>query len=196
VGFPDLVDVSIFKKTWHYQRSDFYAISITVLTTLLLGVEVGVSCGVGVSLLLFLYRSSRPHIAEIGKVPGTEHFRNVRRFHVETIPEILSLRIDESLFFANAGILEDTVYQRVFSNDCVADVILLCSAINEIDYSALEVLESLNEKLAQQGIGLHLSEVKGPVHDSLQRTDLLNHLSGNVYLTQFSAYNDLVRKYL
>lgn len=190
VAVVSLVDFSIFKKTWVYEKSDFYAVMITVGTTLFFGVEIGVTCGVCVSLALHLHHSSKPHIAVVGLVEGTEHFRNVRRFHVQTIPEILSLRVDGSLFFANAGFLEDYVYDAVFMNDRVAHVILMCSAINEIDYSALEVLESINERLIQQGVNFHLSEVKGPVEDVLKRSGLLSHLSGKVHISQYHAYRD------
>src|SRR5690606_20300826 len=123
-------------------------------------------CGVLASIALHLYRASRPHIAEVGLVPGTEHFRNVQRHGVIVVPEILSLRPDESLFFANTGFLEDRIRQRIYERDSIAHVVLLCSAVNEVDFSALEMLEDLNHELADEGVWLHLSEVKGPVMDS------------------------------
>nr|WP_237068434.1 sulfate permease [Microbulbifer guangxiensis] len=190
VAVLSLVDFSILKKTWRFSRSDFFAVMITIVITLLFGVEAGVTCGVAASIALFLFRTSKPHIAEVGLVEGTEHFRNIKRHQVLTVPEVLTIRVDESLMFSNAAFLEERVYGDLASNDRVRHVILMCSAINEIDWSALEVLEALNERLGELGITLHLSEVKGPVMDSLQRTGFLQHLTGKVYLTQFQAFNE------
>ncbi|WP_237061712.1 SulP family inorganic anion transporter [Microbulbifer zhoushanensis] len=189
VAVLTLVDFSILRKTWNFSRSDFFAVLVTIVVTLLFGVEAGVSCGVGASIALFLFRTSKPHIAEVGLVEGTEHFRNIRRHKVLTVPEILTIRVDESLMFSNAAFLEERIYGDLAVNRQVRHVILMCSAINEIDWSALEVLEAVNHRLDELGIGLHLSEVKGPVMDSLKRTGFLAHLSGKVYLTQFQAFN-------
>ena len=191
VAVLSLVDFSILKKTWNFSRSDFFAVLITIVVTLLFGVEAGVTCGVAVSIGLFLFRTSKPHIAEVGLVEGTEHFRNIRRHKVLTVPEILTIRVDESLMFSNAAFLEERIYADLAHNKQVRHVILMCSAINEIDWSALEVIEALNSQLAELGISLHLSEVKGPVMDSLQRSGFLPHLSGNVYLTQYQAFTDV-----
>ena len=190
-----LIDLSVFRLAWRYARSDFYSVLVTVAVTLLYGVEIGVSCGVLTSLGLFLYRASRPHIAIVGLVEGTEHFRNVNRFKVKTCPHILSLRVDQSLFFANAGNLEDEIYEEIYQQGQIEHVILMCSAVNEIDLSALEVLEDINQRLQEQGIQLHLSEVKGPVMDALQKSDFTAHLSGSIYLTQYAAFTELGRRY-
>ncbi|MFC6635427.1 SulP family inorganic anion transporter [Microbulbifer taiwanensis] len=191
VAVLSLVDFSILKKTWRFSRGDFLAVLVTIAVTLVLGVEAGVSCGVGASILLFLYRTSRPHIAEVGLVEGTEHFRNIRRHKVLTVPEILTIRVDESLMFSNAGFLEERIYADLAASECVEHVILMCSAINEIDWSALEVLEAVNQRLAEQGMQLHLSEVKGPVMDGLQKTGFLEQLSGRVFLSQYQAFSEI-----
>ncbi|ODT82716.1 MAG: sodium-independent anion transporter [Pelagibacterium sp. SCN 64-44] len=181
-----LVDFSILKRIWTYSRADFAAVAITLAGTLLLGVEVGISLGVGASILVFLYRSSVPHAAIVGQVPGTEHYRNVKRHKVETVPGVISIRIDESLYFANARYLEDFVLEQVNAAPETSDVILMCSAVNAIDMSALESLEAIHHRLADRGIRLHLSEVKGPVMDRLEKTDFLGHLAG-VHLSQHQA---------
>jgi SulP family sulfate permease len=183
-----LVDFSVIKKTWRVSKGDTAAVLVTMFITLGFGVEAGVSCGILVSIGLHLYRTSKPHIAEVGLIEGTEHFRNVRRYQVESYPQILTLRVDESLFFANASYLEERIYSAAFDNGEIAHVILMCTAINEIDYTALETLEAINLRLKQQGITLNLSEVKGPVMDMLNRTDFFAHLSGEVYLSQFEAF--------
>ena len=182
-----LVDFSMLKRSWAYSRADFAAVAITLVGTLLLGVEVGISLGVGASILIFLYRSSQPHAAIVGQVPGTEHYRNVKRHKVDTQPGTLSIRVDESLYFANARYLEDFVLSQVAADPSVKHVVLLCSAVNAIDMSALESLETIHRQLGDQGVRLHLSEVKGPVMDRLAGTDFLAHLSGGVHLSQHQA---------
>jgi SulP family sulfate permease len=192
VAVLSLVDFSILKAAWGYSRADFVAVAATILVTLGLGVEAGVSAGVILSVLLYLFRTSRPHVAEVGRVPGTEHFRNIRRHRVETAPSLVTLRIDESLYFANARFMEDYLIDRVVGDDSVRDVVLMCSAVNEVDLSALESLEAINHRLGDMGLRLHLSEVKGPVMDRLKRSHFLNELTGEVFLSQYDAYRALV----
>ncbi|WP_425080938.1 SulP family inorganic anion transporter [Ruegeria arenilitoris] len=187
-----LVDFSIFRRTWDYSRADFIAVSATVLLTLGLGVEVGVASGVAISILLHLYKTSRPHVAEVGRVPGTEHFRNVQRHDVETAPTALTLRIDESLYFVNAGFLEELIFSRLAERTKVKHVVLMFSAVNEVDYSALETLEAINHRLRELGVGLHLSEVKGPVMDRLKRSHIVDGLNGRVFLSQHDAWTTLI----
>ncbi len=191
VAVLSLVDFSVFRKTWAYSRPDFIAVLATLLVTLLQGVEVGLVVGVAVSLALHLYRTSRPHIAEVGLVAGTEHFRNVLRHPVLVSPQVLGLRVDESLYFANSRALEDRINDAVASHPALKHVVLQCSAINDIDASALESLEAINHRLRDAGLQLHLSEVKGPVMDRLRRTHLLQDLSGQVFLTHFQAIQQL-----
>jgi SulP family sulfate permease len=191
VAALSLIDLEILKKTWRFSKSDFAGVFMTIAVTLLFGVETGVACGVLTSIALHLLRTSMPHIAEVGLIEGTEYFRDIRRYLVTTVPEILSLRMDESLFFANVHHLESRIYDAVFQKDKIAHVILQCSAVSEIDASALEVLEAINVQLAEQGVQLHLSEVKGPVMDTLERAGFFPHLSGRVFLTQFEAFNDV-----
>jgi SulP family sulfate permease len=191
VAVLSLVDLGILRRTWVYSKADFFAVAATILLTLGFGVETGVSAGVLLSIVLFLYKTSRPHIAEVGLVPGTQHFRNIRRHRVETDPTIVTIRIDESLYFANARYLEDYIYDRVVGDKAIRHVVLMCSAVNEIDMSALESLEALNHRLNEIGIRLHLSEVKGPVMDRLERTHFLDELSGRVFLSQFDAMRAL-----
>src|SRR5690606_11406654 len=177
VAILSLVDLDGIKRYWSYSKKDFYALMGTLLVTLLIGVEIGILSGIGLSLALYLYQTSRPHTAVVGQIPGTEHFRNINRHEVETDPRILLFRIDEGLFFANSRFLEDRLYTLVSQNPKLTDIVLICSAINYIDGSALESLEAINQRLQDSGVRLHLSEVKGPVMDRLQRTSFPEHLS-------------------
>ena len=187
VAVLSLVDFGILRRTWAYSKPDFAAVAATLLATLGLGVETGLVVGVAVSLALYLFRTSRPHIATVGLVPGTEYFRNVLRYEVRTSPRLLSLRVDESLYFANARSLEDRVNDAAAANLELRHVVLQCSAVNDIDASALESLEAIESRLRDAGITLHLSEVKGPVMDRLQGTEFLTHLKGRVFLTHYQA---------
>ena len=191
VAVLSLVDLGILKRTWVYSKADFAAVMATLGFTLAVGVESGLVAGVLLSLALFLLKTSRPHIAEVGLVPGTEHFRNVLRHQVRVSPRLLSLRVDESLYFANARALEDRINQAVADRPQLLHVVLQCSAINDIDASALESLESIDHRLKEAGIVLHLSEVKGPVMDRLRGTDFLRQLRGKVFLSQFQAIEEL-----
>jgi len=187
IAVLSLVDLSILKRSWTYSRLDFAAVATTIAITLGLGVEMGVSAGVILSIGLFLYKTSRPHVAEVGLVPGTQHFRNILRHKVQTSPHLVTLRIDESLYFANARFLEDYVTDRVTCDEPIRHVVLMCSAVNEIDMSALESLEAINARLKDMGITLHMSEVKGPVMDRLKRSHFLHDLTGQVFQSQYDA---------
>ena len=187
IAVLSLVDLRAIGRVFAYSRSDFAAMAATILVTLGFGVELGIVTGVLLSLLLHLYRTSTPHIAVVGQVPQTEHYRNIERHAVLTSPEVLSIRIDESLYFANSRYLEDRIAGLVAERPEVRHVILMCSAVNAIDASALESLEEINQRLTDAGIGFHLSEVKGPVMDRLKATDFLKHLNGSVFLSQHEA---------
>ncbi len=187
VAVLSLIDLGAIKRTWRYSKADFAAMAATILVTLGFGVEMGVISGVSLSIFLHLYRTSKPHYAIVGQVPGTEHFRNIKRHEVQVSPEIFSIRIDESLYFPNARFLEDTIYNAIADDPKIKHVILVAPAINFIDASALESLEAINHRLKDAGVKLHMSEVKGPVMDRLKRSDLLDELTGEVFLTQFDA---------
>lgn len=191
IAVLSLVDFSILKKTWNYSKADFIAVLTTMTSTLLLGIEMGVTAGVVISILIHLYKSSRPHMAVVGQVPGSEHYRNILRHDVLTDPHILSVRVDESLYFANARYLEDAVYDLAVKQEDIKHVLLQCSAINTIDMSALESIEALNMRLKELGVTFHLTELKGPVMDRLKRTELFSELTGEVFLSQHCAVKKL-----
>ena len=187
VAVLSLIDIETIRRTWGYSKSDFTAMLGTIMGTLAMGVEIGIAIGVMASLALFLSRTARPHVAIVGRIPGSEHYRNVKRHQVETTPGLLSIRVDESLYFPNAKYLEDAVNAAVSADPNIRNVVLMCTAINYIDSSALESLEQINLRLEDAGIKLHLSEVKGPVLDRLERVDFLTNLSGKIFLSQYQA---------
>ena len=191
VAVLSLVDLKTIWRVWSYSKADFAAMAATILITLLSGVELGVTTGVALSLFLHLYNTSRPHFALVGQVPGTHHFRNVNRHAVVISDKALIIRIDESLYFANARFLEDTVYCVVGNRPDLKHLVLMCPAVNHIDASGLESLEAINHRLKDAGVTLHLTEVKGPVMDRLKRSHFLEELTGKVYLDTYDAMVDL-----
>ena len=191
VAVLSLVDLGALKRVWRYSKGDFAAMAATMLLVLGVGVETGIAAGVGLSLLMLLARIARPHMAIVGQMPGSQHFRNVRRHDVATSPQVLSLRIDESLYFANARQMEDWILAEAAARPELRHVVLMCPAVNMIDASALESLEAIDARLRDGGITLHLSEVKGPVMDRLRRSDFFAHFGGKVYLSQYDALCDL-----
>ena len=191
VAVGTLIDLPAVKRTWQYSRSDGVAMVATLLLTLLHSVEVGIISGVVLSLGLHLYRTSQPHSAVVGRVPGTEHFRNVKRHQVETDDHVAMLRIDESLYFANARYLEDTVMALASRSPSIKHIVLTCQAVNVIDASALESLEAINGRLKDAGAMLHLAEVKGPVMDRLTHTAFYHELTGQVFFTTYDAWQAL-----
>ena len=188
VAVLSLVDFKTPRAIWHYSKADFAAMAATIMVTLLIGVEPGVMAGVGLSLALFLWRASRPHAAIVGRVPETEHFRNIKRHKVFTDPRILTIRVDESLTYLNARWLEEFVLEEIAAHPKLKHLILMASAVNAIDASALESIEAINHRMADAGVCLHLSEVKGPVMDALERGHFLQELTGRVWLSQNEAF--------
>ncbi len=189
-----LIDWDVISKARRFALADFAAVILTLLVTLFAGVELGVLTGVAVSIGLHLHQTSHPHFAVVGQVPGSEHYRNVMRHNVITHDHILSIRIDESLYFANAAYLEEIVYDQIAAHQNLQHVIIMCPAVNTIDLSALEALGEINLRLIDWGIALHLSEVKGPVMDTLGRSPFLQQLSGDVFLSQHVAVATLTAR--
>ena len=191
VAVLSLVDWRTIILARRFSSADFCSILVTIGTTLTLGVELGVLAGVGVSIGMHLYQTTRPHVAVVGQVAGSEHYRNVDRHEVETHPQLLSIRIDESLYFANIQYLEEFILYEASLSKEIRHVVVIFAAVNGLDLSALEGLESINNRLFDRGIRMHLSEVKGPVMDALQKTDFLQQLSGEVFLTHHGAVHQL-----
>lgn len=191
VAAVSMVDVKTFRQAWAYDRADAFALLGTAGGVIVLGLEAGIGLGVGLSLATLVLRASTPHIAVIGRLPGSEHFRNVERHGVETIPGVLLLRIDESLFFGNLESVEARLSQELGKAPETRDVVLIMSAVNRVDTTAMEVLTDLNRDLLERGIRLHLAEVKGPVQDRLSRSPLWAGLSGAVFLSVNGAFEAL-----
>lgn len=182
-----LVDFKAVKKVFAYSKVDGIAMIATILLTMLVGVIIGLIAGIGISLFAYLYRTSKPHFAILGQIPGTEHFRNVEHYETVTDPSIVSLRMDESIYFPNARFLESKVGELVATHPEMKHLVLNCSAVNNIDASGLISLLSIQKTLTESGIMLHLTEVKGPVMDGLKPTPLAKVLGDSIHLSHYDA---------
>ncbi|AOS97688.1 putative sulfate transporter [Microbulbifer aggregans] len=187
VASINLIDVRGFILNWRYDRTDGLAMAGTFLGVLLFGVEAGIGIGIGLSFATLIWRSSRPHIAVVGRLPGTEQFRNVLRHTVKTQPGLLFLRIDESLFFSNISAVEDRLLSELKRHVDTRELVLILSSVSRIDGTALERLQQVNRDLGERDIRLHLAEVKGPVLDRLSRSKFLGDLTGRIFLSSYIA---------
>ena len=195
VAVAPLIDLNEVRATWRYDRADFAALAATFIGVLVINMETGLVAGVLLSLTQFLWRAGRPHVAIVGRVSNTEHYRNIERHRVRTWPSLLLIRVDESLYFANSSYLEDVIAAAIADKPKLEHVVLICSAVNRIDHSALAALEQLANGLREAGITLHLSEIKGPVMDRLGCTDFLDHLKpGQVFLSTDIAVRTLTNE--
>jgi SulP family sulfate permease len=190
LGMPELATL---RTAWRYDRADALALVACAVGVLALGVQAGVLVGVALSIGALLWRASRPHIAVLGRIPGTEHFRNIERYSADTAPGLLLIRIDAGLFFGNVGAVNERIESELIAHPGTRHLVLVLSAVNAIDTSALFGLAELNQMLREQGIGLHLAEVKGPVMDRLRHSDLPAVLNGRVFLSTAMAWDELAR---
>ena len=191
VACISLIDFTSIWRTWKYSKSDGIVAIATFLSVLFLGVQWGVLVGVILAMALHIRKTLEPHIAVVGRFPGTEHYRDSARFVVETDEEVKTLRIDESLYYANARFLEDKVAEIVAQSPDLEHLVLMCPAVNQIDASALESLFEINRRLEGVGVKLHLSELHSQVRDRLYRSNFLDKLTGRVFLSQHQAMEQL-----
>ncbi len=188
VAVASLFDFKSFRHIWAYSKTDALALLTTFFGVLIFNIEIGIGIGIATALLLHLYRTSKPHVAVVGRVGDTEHFRNVLRHEVKTCPETCALRIDESLYFANTKELERTLLSAVADEPKLKNIVLICSAVNFIDASALDTLERVVEELNSTGVNVYLAEVKGPVMDRLEKIGFVENFGKeNIFLSTHQA---------
>ncbi len=193
VAVLGMLELATLRTAWRYDRSDAVALLATLGGVLVLGIEAGVIVGVMLSMANLIWRASRPHIAILGRIAGTEHFRNVDRYRAETVPDVLMLRIDANLFFGNVEAVNERIEEALKAHPDTRHLVLVMTAVSSIDTSALFALSELNQALRQRAIGLHLAEVKGPVMDRLKASDLPAQLHGDIFLSAAQARSKLQR---
>ena len=192
VAIIPLVRLKSIIHTWRYDRGDGIAEVVTLLGVLALGIEEGISLGIVLTIASHLRKSSQPHIAVVGRIPGTEHFRNIKRHSVETWPHLLLIRIDESITFTNIVYIEDYLATELLRQPNIKHVVLIFTSVSDIDATALEALENVNHALQVSGKTLNIAEAKGPVMDKLKKTDFIEQLKpGKVFFRNVDAVKEL-----
>jgi SulP family sulfate permease len=186
-----LIDIGTLKSAWQRDRLDAASFMAAFIGVLVFGLNTGLIIGLMVSFASLIWQSSQPHVAIVGQLAGTGHFRNINRHDVITYHNLLMLRIDESLFFGNSESVHRRVLQACKEYPEAHEIILIMAAVNHIDFTAQEMLITLNQELAAQDKHLHFSFIKGPVMDIIEGTPLLTDLSGQVYLSTMDAVNAL-----
>lgn len=194
MSVADIIDFSPIHGHWKFYRHDTYTHVITLVTVLVFSVEVGLLVGILVAVALFVRRSSKPHLAIVGRIGDSAHFRSRARHEVTTHPHVVAVRVDENLYFANANDVENRLLKILQRAPECRHLLLVCSAVNFIDTSGLDMLLQLNRNLERNGIRLHLSDVKAPVMDQLRATELLDGLTGSVFFTTDQAMRDLAER--
>ncbi len=191
VAVTPLIDIASLRRAWRYDRAEGITLFSTAAGVLILGIEGGIVLGVCLSIASQLWRGSRPHVAVVGRVPGTQSFRNTQRHLVETEPHVLAVRVDENIFFANTKAIEHSLLRALREYPDTRHLLLILSAVNHIDSTGLEMLSELSEGLEEREIGLYLAEVKGPVMDQLTGTDWITLQVAEVFPSTHIAFNTL-----
>lgn len=190
VAITGLIDIRALRHAWAYDRADAITLAATALGVIFVGVEIGIVIGVVLSLASIVWRGSRPHIAVVGRVPGTEHFRNVERYSVQTTPDVLAIRIDESLLFTNAMQIRECIDGHIADRAGLKRIVISFAGVNQMDTTGLEMLEALDKALRSRGILLEFAEVKGPVMDKLKATTLGVAMNTRVHMSLHDALGD------
>ncbi len=169
-----LIDLKVPKNLWKLDKIEFVIYVITFISTLTIGIQQGIGIGVLLSLLFIVYNVSYPNIVVMGEIKGTNEFRNIERYpEAITDVDILIIRLDARLFYANMNVLRDKIHQEIVdSNNSIELVILSGKAINGIDASSLEMLKNLIKSLNDLGIELYLTGFKGKVRDKIKQAGL------------------------
>jgi len=190
VAVVNLIDIKAARHIWAYNKADAMALLGTFTAVLIVGIEQGVLVGALMALALFIWRSSKPHSAIVGRIDQSELYRNEQRYDVQTWPEVLAIRVDESLYFANRKYLEELILGQIAQQPDVKDIVLIGTAINFIDASALETLESLHVDMQEAGVAFHLAAIKGPVLDRLRAIGFVDALGEDHF--HFSTHDAMI----
>ena len=194
VSVVGLMDLKSSRRHWAIHRHDTITEIATMLMVLFLGVEMGLAAGVFLALAFFIRTSSRPNITQVGRVGDTEHFRSIKRYDVETLPHVLALRVDENIYFANASQIEDKFLKRALRRKGTKHLLIVCSSVNMIDATGLQMLVRLNNNLLRAGITLNLSDLKGTLLPHLDAADLSNTISGEIFFSADRAMKHFAKE--
>lgn len=187
-----MIEIEQVARCWRVNRTDAYSLIATFFTVLIFGIEVGISVGIIGSVILVVYRASHPHMAVVGRVGDTEHFRNIKRHQVTTEQDILAIRVDESIYFSNVQCIESYILSHAKNSAVIKHIVLIFSSVSFVDTTALDAFEAMKVKLEESSIRLHFAEVKGPVMDQLEQTRFIELLKpGEIFFTTDDAFKAL-----
>jgi SulP family sulfate permease len=186
VAVLGLINIRMVKYLWLTDRADFAMLVATFFGTLFLGMQWGVLVGIGLSLLVLLVKTTRPHYAVMGKIPNEPHYKNVQRFpDLEIADDTLIIRFDAGLYFANIGYFKEVIKKHIKEKgDQLKAFFLDADSINNIDSSAVYALEEIVDECRDQGIKFYIIAVKGPVRDVLSKTKLMDKIGKNHFFMQ------------
>lgn len=186
-----LIDFNYPKQLWNTNKQDFYMLAAAFIVTLFFGIKEGIGAGVLMSLVMLIYRTSLPHIAVLGRLPNTSDYRNITRFkEIEIRPDILVIRQDGQLFFANINHFIDTIKQEIAKKNQLRLIVLHCGSISHIDNTALQALKDLILDLQKQRIEVSFSGVIGPVRDYLYRTNFVQEFGEDKFFLDVQSAID------
>lgn len=178
VAVLKLIDLKAPAFWWKLEKLEFFMYIITLLSTLFIGIQEGILAGVTMSLLVLIYKATKPHMAEIAKLPGEKIiYRNVERFkEVEVDPEVMIIRFDESLFYANVDYFRQKLleYERK-RTEPIKTIIIDGSGVNSVDLTSINELKQMIESYEKRGILILFTALKGPVRDSFRRHRVFYH---------------------
>jgi SulP family sulfate permease len=186
-----LFDVGEARRLWRLKRSDFYLLVLAFVATIALGIERGIAVAVVASLLVMLRHTTRPHVAVLGRLPGTPVFRNVERSpDALTSPGIVVVRVDAPLYFANAEFLKEKLRQVEAGREGLQVLIFDASSVNDLDSSADQALHEIAEDFSSRGIDLYMAGVKGIILDVMRRSGFYGYLGADRF---FLSTDEAVR---
>lgn len=186
-----LIDFSKIRRNWNIYRDDSVTELATIVLVLIAGVELGLLAGVALSIALFIRNSSQPNITQVGRLGDSEQFRSVKRYPVQLHEQILALRIDENIYFANATQIEEKVIRRVSGRHGTKHLLLVCNAVNRIDATGLSMLLRVSQRLQHDAVQLHFSDIKGPLMQQLEKTELPTSITGEIFFNADQAFKNL-----
>lgn len=181
-----MIDKKTFKQAWQHDKADAICFAISFAAAIIFGLNAGLIVGLLASFAAMIYRTHQVHIAVVGRVGDSEHFRNITRHEATTFDNLLLLRIDESLYFGNAQSVHQNLARLSDASDA-REIVLIMTAVNHIDLSAQEMLHEFDKECTAAGKRLHFAEIKGPVMDALSDSSVLSALSGQVFLSANQA---------
>ncbi|MCG8330079.1 MAG: solute carrier family 26 protein [Chitinophagales bacterium] len=188
-----LIDIKEARHLWHTDRTDFWMLIVTFIGTLTLGIEQGILIGVALSLGIIIFRTTKPHFAVLGKIPGEAHYKNISRFNqLEQRDDILVMRFDARLYFANVNYFKDTIEAAIEKRkDTIKLFVLDANSINAIDSSGVHALEEILAYCRSLGIDMAMTSVKGPLRDQLQKAHFDKHLGEEKFFIRIQLAVDV-----